>query len=215
MQVLACWKLNVFCCSRIIRVAHTLYLRVLQFGLIWIVVTWRGSIADLKPFHRFDISIRTITSELTYRFCHVIILFAYHNQKTKIYRLCEQRERLKKQLEKTKNQKEKLESLCRSLQAERKQSSIEIKSSEWVLVSIPKCSTKKLKMIFGTIISNFTVIFSFSCGFLPKDSIKRYIFFSSECKYMEFYCKKYCIIESFSCFAFLIYSFYPYMNFKV
>ncbi|CAN0909289.1 TXLNA [Linum grandiflorum] len=38
--------------------------------------------------------------------------------------LVEERERLKKQLEKTKNQKEKLESLCRSLQAERKQSSI-------------------------------------------------------------------------------------------
>ncbi|XP_010547385.1 PREDICTED: alpha-taxilin-like [Tarenaya hassleriana] len=35
--------------------------------------------------------------------------------------LVEERERLKKQLEKTKNQKEKLESLCRSLQAERKQ----------------------------------------------------------------------------------------------
>ncbi|XP_027367657.1 alpha-taxilin isoform X2 [Abrus precatorius] len=37
--------------------------------------------------------------------------------------LVDERERLKKQLEKTKNQKEKLESLCRSLQAERKQSS--------------------------------------------------------------------------------------------
>ncbi|KAJ8760261.1 hypothetical protein K2173_011673 [Erythroxylum novogranatense] len=36
--------------------------------------------------------------------------------------LVEEREKLKKQLEKTKNQKEKLESLCRSLQAERKQS---------------------------------------------------------------------------------------------
>lgn len=35
--------------------------------------------------------------------------------------LVEERERLKKQLEKTKNQKDKLESLCRSLQAERKQ----------------------------------------------------------------------------------------------
>ncbi|KAJ8752335.1 hypothetical protein K2173_003971 [Erythroxylum novogranatense] len=35
--------------------------------------------------------------------------------------LVEEREKLKKQLEKTKNQKEKLESLCRSLQAERKQ----------------------------------------------------------------------------------------------
>ncbi|XP_075671198.1 uncharacterized protein LOC142640811 isoform X1 [Castanea sativa] len=44
--------------------------------------------------------------------------------------LVDERERLKKQLEKTKNQKEKLESLCRSLQAERKQSSIDIKSSE-------------------------------------------------------------------------------------
>ncbi|GMP68917.1 hypothetical protein CsSME_00028362 [Camellia sinensis var. sinensis] len=37
--------------------------------------------------------------------------------------LVEEREHLKKQLEKTKNQKEKLESLCRSLQAERKQNS--------------------------------------------------------------------------------------------
>ncbi|TYH73477.1 hypothetical protein ES332_D05G332400v1 [Gossypium tomentosum] len=37
--------------------------------------------------------------------------------------LVEEREQMKKQLEKTKNQKEKLESLCRSLQAERKQSS--------------------------------------------------------------------------------------------
>ncbi|GJU90523.1 beta-taxilin isoform X2 [Tanacetum coccineum] len=36
----------------------------------------------------------------------------------------EQRESLKKQLEKTKNQKERLESLCRSLQAERKQNPI-------------------------------------------------------------------------------------------
>lgn len=87
----------------------------------------KGFYSRPETFYKFDIS---ITSELTYRFCHVIILFAYHNQKTKIYRLCEQRERLKKQLEKTKNQKEKLESLCRSLQAERKQSSIEIKSSE-------------------------------------------------------------------------------------
>ncbi|KAL9226966.1 hypothetical protein vseg_002718 [Gypsophila vaccaria] len=37
--------------------------------------------------------------------------------------LVEERERMKKQLEKTKNQKDKLESLCRSLQAERKQTS--------------------------------------------------------------------------------------------
>lgn len=36
--------------------------------------------------------------------------------------LVEEREHLKKQLEKTKNQKQKLESLCRSLQEERKQS---------------------------------------------------------------------------------------------
>ncbi|KAK9063011.1 hypothetical protein SSX86_016881 [Deinandra increscens subsp. villosa] len=39
-----------------------------------------------------------------------------------LIQLVEERERMKKQLEKTKNQKEKLESLCRSLQAERKQS---------------------------------------------------------------------------------------------
>ncbi|KAI3793416.1 hypothetical protein L1987_36035 [Smallanthus sonchifolius] len=38
-----------------------------------------------------------------------------------LVQLVEDRERMKKQLEKTKNQKEKLESLCRSLQAERKQ----------------------------------------------------------------------------------------------
>jgi septal ring factor EnvC (AmiA/AmiB activator) len=44
--------------------------------------------------------------------------------------LVDERERMKKQLEKSKNQKEKLESLCRSLQAERKQGSIDIKSSE-------------------------------------------------------------------------------------
>ncbi|KAL2324784.1 hypothetical protein Fmac_023842 [Flemingia macrophylla] len=43
--------------------------------------------------------------------------------------LVDERERLKKQLEKTKNQKEKLESLCRSLQAERKQSFAENKSN--------------------------------------------------------------------------------------
>ncbi|KAK7343839.1 hypothetical protein VNO77_12894 [Canavalia gladiata] len=48
--------------------------------------------------------------------------------------LVEERERLKKQLEKTKNQKEKLESLCRSLQAERKQSSSENKSNNSVVV---------------------------------------------------------------------------------
>ncbi|MED6184854.1 hypothetical protein PIB30_051475 [Stylosanthes scabra] len=43
--------------------------------------------------------------------------------------LVDERERLKKHLEKTAKQKEKLESLCRSLQAERKQSSYENKSS--------------------------------------------------------------------------------------
>ncbi|CAL5209248.1 unnamed protein product [Lathyrus oleraceus] len=44
--------------------------------------------------------------------------------------LVDERERMKKQLEKTKNQKEKLESLCRSLQAERKQSLSENKSDD-------------------------------------------------------------------------------------
>lgn len=44
--------------------------------------------------------------------------------------LVEERERLKKQLEKSKNQKDKLESLCRSLQAERKQSSLGSNNSD-------------------------------------------------------------------------------------
>ncbi|KAL8159834.1 hypothetical protein V2J09_001371 [Rumex salicifolius] len=47
--------------------------------------------------------------------------------------LVEERERMKKQLEKMKNQKEKLESLCRSLQAERKQNSDDKKTSEAVI----------------------------------------------------------------------------------
>ncbi|KAB5538926.1 hypothetical protein DKX38_016459 [Salix brachista] len=46
--------------------------------------------------------------------------------------LVEEREKLKKQLDKTKNQKEKLESLCRSLQAERKQNTTESNSSDSV-----------------------------------------------------------------------------------
>ncbi|KAA8534339.1 hypothetical protein F0562_031834 [Nyssa sinensis] len=44
--------------------------------------------------------------------------------------LVEEREHLKKQLERTRNQKEKLESLCRSLQAERKQNIAERNSSD-------------------------------------------------------------------------------------
>ncbi|XP_044509256.1 beta-taxilin isoform X2 [Mangifera indica] len=51
--------------------------------------------------------------------------------------LVEERERLKKQLEKSKNQKEKLESLCRSLQAERKQNMAGSSSSDSVPVEIP------------------------------------------------------------------------------
>ncbi|XP_068330206.1 uncharacterized protein [Pyrus communis] len=46
--------------------------------------------------------------------------------------LVDERERLKKQLEETKNQKEKLESLCRSLQAERKQNSTGSNNSDSV-----------------------------------------------------------------------------------
>ncbi|CAK7325499.1 unnamed protein product [Dovyalis caffra] len=46
--------------------------------------------------------------------------------------LVEEREKLKKQLDKTKNQKEKLESLCRSLQAERKQNTTESNSCDSV-----------------------------------------------------------------------------------
>ncbi|KAJ0045807.1 hypothetical protein Pint_06092 [Pistacia integerrima] len=45
-----------------------------------------------------------------------------------------ERERMKKQLEKSKNQKEKLESLCRSLQAERKQNTVGSNSSDSVPV---------------------------------------------------------------------------------
>ncbi|XP_059628267.1 uncharacterized protein LOC132271041 isoform X3 [Cornus florida] len=48
--------------------------------------------------------------------------------------LVEEREHLKKQLEKARNQKEKLESLCRSLQAERKQSSVGSNSSDTVSI---------------------------------------------------------------------------------
>ncbi|KAJ0101563.1 hypothetical protein Patl1_06150 [Pistacia atlantica] len=48
--------------------------------------------------------------------------------------LVEERERMKKQLEKSKNQKEKLESLCRSLQAERKQNTVRSNSSDSVPV---------------------------------------------------------------------------------
>lgn len=40
------------------------------------------------------------------------------------------REHLKKQLEKVKGQKDKLESLCRSLQAERKQNLVESNASQ-------------------------------------------------------------------------------------
>lgn len=55
----------------------------------------------------------------------------YSNQ---ISRLSFQRQQLKKQLEKVKNQKEKLESLCRSLQAERKQISTATSNSDSTLV---------------------------------------------------------------------------------
>ncbi|KAL2549563.1 Taxilin [Forsythia ovata] len=48
--------------------------------------------------------------------------------------LADERERLKKQLGKTRNQKEKLESLCRSLQAERKENSVGGNSSDSVQV---------------------------------------------------------------------------------
>nr|DAD26110.1 TPA_asm: hypothetical protein HUJ06_027578 [Nelumbo nucifera] len=44
--------------------------------------------------------------------------------------LVEEREQFKKQIEKLKNQKEKLESLCRSLQAERKQTSVGSNNSD-------------------------------------------------------------------------------------
>ncbi|KAG5557416.1 hypothetical protein RHGRI_007605 [Rhododendron griersonianum] len=55
--------------------------------------------------------------------------------------LVEEREHLKKQLEKTKNQKEKLESLCRSLQAERKQNPIGGNNSDSMAVLNSERST--------------------------------------------------------------------------
>ncbi|KAM6582679.1 hypothetical protein CsatB_009681 [Cannabis sativa] len=55
--------------------------------------------------------------------------------------LVDERERLKKHLEKTKNQKEKLESLCRSLQAERKQNSVGSLNSDDVQAERKEAST--------------------------------------------------------------------------
>ncbi|KAK8487701.1 hypothetical protein V6N11_012756 [Hibiscus sabdariffa] len=62
--------------------------------------------------------------------------------------LVEERERLRKQLEKTKNQKEKLESLCRSLQAERKQSSAATNGSNSLADQICKKVTVKMDFLF-------------------------------------------------------------------
>lgn len=84
------------------------------------------------------------------------IKIVHHFPNTKTLWFCwdEQRERLKKQLEKTKNQKEKLESLCRSLQAERKQSSIDSNNSDsvpsWILMN----SAVYLKLILIMTIPN-------------------------------------------------------------
>ncbi|KAM1470591.1 hypothetical protein ACFXTO_041624 [Malus domestica] len=63
--------------------------------------------------------------------------------------LVDERERLKKQLEKTKNQKEKLESLCRSLQAERKQNSTGSNNSD----SVPSATTP-IRSILNTALLN-------------------------------------------------------------
>lgn len=84
------------------------------------------------------------------------IKICHHLQNTKTLWFCwyEQRERLKKQLEKTKNQKEKLESLCRSLQAERKRNSIDSNNSDSVPSWIPMYSTMYRKLILIMTIPN-------------------------------------------------------------
>ncbi|XP_006649900.1 beta-taxilin isoform X2 [Oryza brachyantha] len=62
------------------------------------------------------------------------------NSDVALVKLIEERELMKKQLDKFKNQKEKLESLCRSLQAERKQgpsgSTPDVTSNQTILASI-------------------------------------------------------------------------------
>ncbi|KAF7820107.1 alpha-taxilin isoform X2 [Senna tora] len=84
------------------------------------------SIKELKKENQFlkskseksDITLIELVDEENY---HAISIKSnYLLLKYVLFFFSEQRERLKKQLEKTKNQKEKLESLCRSLQAERK-----------------------------------------------------------------------------------------------
>lgn len=83
----------------------------------------------------------------------------------------EQREKLKKQLEKTKNQKEKLESLCRSLQAERKQNSTGSNSSDssvpiW---SLQVSSAWILKWILETLLQILIHVLFSNCGFMPVE----------------------------------------------
>ncbi|KAG1371584.1 alpha-taxilin [Cocos nucifera] len=59
-----------------------------------------------------------------------------------LVKLVEERELMKKQLEKVKNQKEKLESLCRSLQAERKQNLVG-SSTDPVIVQVKEASANE------------------------------------------------------------------------
>ncbi|KAK5833094.1 hypothetical protein PVK06_016906 [Gossypium arboreum] len=70
--------------------------------------------------------------------------------------LVEERERMKKQLEKTKNQKEKLESLCRSLQAERKQSSTGSNGSNSLADQICKKVTSEMDFFFRGLNEDFS-----------------------------------------------------------
>lgn len=104
------------------------------------------SIKDLKKENTFmkskseksDITLIELANEVWTTICCRKTPFDLHSVWHELTLKClltppEQRELLKKQLEKTRNQKDKLESLCRSLQAERKTSSVASNSSDTVV----------------------------------------------------------------------------------
>ncbi|RAL40280.1 hypothetical protein DM860_006350 [Cuscuta australis] len=72
--------------------------------------------------HKMSKSIKELRKE------NALLKSKCENSDIALVKLAEEREHMKKQLERTRNQKEKLESLCRSLQAERKASSTAIGS---------------------------------------------------------------------------------------
>lgn len=95
-------------------------------------------------------------------FSSIKLLYLFSNLQIVACNLYEQRERMKKQLEKTKNQKEKLESLCRSLQAERKQNPAGQSNADSVPVWIWKhCKTCKVSFS-----DSYPLCLSYFLGFL-------------------------------------------------